>query len=159
MAIKSQPKSTVPKTTTSTAVIPVSHFTSLRSKLYVKEEHRMKLLISILLGIVIIALAGLFYFYLQVRSLQSPSVKAQQETKDLVGEIGRYMILPTDETPTLATVSDPSKLQDQTFFAHAQVGDKVLIYTRNKKAILYSPSMHKIVEVAPVSLNTNPANQ
>jgi hypothetical protein len=32
------------------------------------------------------------------------------------------------------------------------LGDKVLIYSRAQKAILYSPSKNKIIEVAPINL-------
>ncbi len=39
----------------------------------------------------------------------------------------------------------------QPFFANAQVGDKVLIYYKAKKAILYNPTDNKIVEVGPIS--------
>ena len=62
------------------------------------------------------------------------------------------MVLPKDETPTLATVSDPEKLKDQRFFVNAVKGDKVLVYSLAKKAILYSPSLDKIIEVAPVNV-------
>ena len=51
----------------------------------------------------------------------------------------------------MATVSDPEKLKDQPFFAKAQKGDKVLIYSNSQKAILYSPTEDKIVEVAPIN--------
>lgn len=71
------------------------------------------------------------------------------EVSEVVQEVGRLMVLP-NETPTLATVSDQTKLANQPFFAHAQNGDKVLIYTQAKKAILYRPSIDKIIEVAPI---------
>jgi hypothetical protein len=61
------------------------------------------------------------------------------------------MVLPADETPTIATVSDPEKLKDQPFFANAKKGDKVLIFSNSAKAILYSPTEDKIVEVAPIN--------
>jgi hypothetical protein len=64
------------------------------------------------------------------------------------------MILPTDEQPTLATVSDVTKVRDQPFFTHAQNGDQVLVYTQTRKAILYRPSADRIVEVAPLSVNS-----
>ena len=58
----------------------------------------------------------------------------------------------------MATVSDLEKLKDQPFFAKAKIGDKVLIYTDAKKAILYDPVNDKIVEVAPINIgNSNPA--
>ena len=40
------------------------------------------------------------------------------------------------------------------FFSKAKVGDKVIIYTNARKAILYDPVAGKIVEVAPVNIGT-----
>lgn len=92
------------------------------------------------------------YFYLQLNKVQQePQSVAQQETADLVAKISKLMVLPTGETPTFATVSNPTLLKDQPFFISAQKGDKVLIYTQAKKVILYSVPLNKIINVA--SLN------
>jgi hypothetical protein len=55
----------------------------------------------------------------------------------------------------VATVSDASKLQSQQFFAKAQNGDKVLIFTNAKRAVLYRPSTNKVIEYAPVNIGNN----
>jgi len=65
--------------------------------------------------------------------------------------VGRIIVLPNDEEPTVATVTDPEKLRDQVFFANAKAGDKVLIYTKARKAYLYDPIAGKLVEVAPIT--------
>ncbi len=67
------------------------------------------------------------------------------------------MELPSGETPTVAAVSDVSKLQGQQFFVNAKNGDQVLIYSNAKKAILYRPSTNKIIEVGPVNLTPSEA--
>lgn len=77
----------------------------------------------------------------------------QQGLADVKAQVGKLIVLPEDEDPTIATVSNLAELKGQPFFANATVGDKVLIYARAKKAILYSPLQHKIVEIAP--LNTS----
>jgi hypothetical protein len=69
-------------------------------------------------------------------------------------KISKLMVLPANETPTVATVSDPEALKDQAFFANAQKGDKVLIYAQAKKAILYSTTLNKIIDVAPLNIGT-----
>ncbi len=109
--------------------------------------------------VVILLGAGfaVYYFYRQAADLKQNATgdQAAQEAKDVINKVSRLMILPTDEEPTVATVSDPEKLKDQAFFANAKLGDKVLIFTQAKKAILYDPMIDKIVEVSPLNLATS----
>lgn len=101
----------------------------------------------------VLAAAGAIYFYLDARDLRkNPQKASQEEIATLIAKVGLLIVLPKDETPTIATVSDPEKLKDQLFFENAKVGDRVLIYSKAKKAILYNPTSNKIVEVAPVSI-------
>jgi hypothetical protein len=118
---------------------------------------REKMLILVF-GIVLIAILTLSIFlYVQWSKLKEDSnTISKKEVSSLVEKVGKLIVLPTDETPTIATVSDPEKLKDQPFFAHAKLGDKVLIYTNNKKAVIYDPDLNKIVEVAPISLGGVP---
>lgn len=85
---------------------------------------------------------------------QTNQRSAQEEVKKLVSEVGKLIELPTGEDPTVATVTDISKLKDQPFFARAKNGDKVLIYTTAKKAILYDPSLKKVIDVAPINIGS-----
>jgi len=100
------------------------------------------------------------YFYKQLADIKkNPSKVAQDETKATLDAVAKLIVLPEGEQPTLATVSDPEKLKDQPFFASAQKGDKVLIYTNAKKAILYNPTQNKIVEVAPINIGSSDQSQ
>ena len=116
-----------------------------------------KIVISIII-IIAFAIATLpaYYFYNKYQKAQqlvnNPSLATQKEVKILVEKVGKLIELPTNETPTVATVSDKEKLKDQIFFAKAANGDKVLIFTQSGKAILYRPSVNKIIEVAPVNM-------
>lgn len=112
----------------------------------------------ILIALLILTSASTLYLYRQTRTLtQDPNAVAQQQTADVVAAVGKLIVLPEGETPTVATVSDPDKLKDQPFFAHAKTGDKVLVYTSAKMAYLYDPSINKVVEVAPLNIGTAPA--
>lgn len=77
----------------------------------------------------------------------------KNEAKILAKRVGELMFLPQDELPTIATVSDPDALKNQSFFIDAKKGDKVLIYSNAKKAILYDPVANKIITIAPVNLS------
>jgi hypothetical protein len=112
--------------------------------------------------VVLILLAGLAGFYIdkynksqkEVKRLSNPTAVAQQEQQQLVAKVSTLTVLPAGETPTVATVTDITKLKDQPFFANAQNGDKVLIYTKAKKAYLYRPSTGKIINIAPVNIGS-----
>ncbi len=103
--------------------------------------------------VVLASLATAFYLYSQLNQLKTDPQKAvQAESKDLIARVGRLIVLPEGEEPTIATVTDTELLKSQPFFVNAKKGDKVLIYTNARKAILYNPLDNKIVEVAPVNL-------
>lgn len=110
-------------------------------------------LVPILIVILVLLAGGAAYLYMQVASLtQDPDALARKEAEDLVAVVGKLILLPTDELPTVATVSDPTKLAGQAFFAKAKVGDKVLLYPNSRKAYLYDPEANRVLEVAPINL-------
>lgn len=125
----------------------------------VKQLSRVQAFLTLLI-VVLIAAGGYFaYKYDQankdVERLANPQEAAKEEVTRLTNRVGQLMEIPQGETPTLATVSDASKLKSQAFFAKAENGDKVLIFTKAKRAVLYRPSTDKIIEVAPVNLGNN----
>jgi hypothetical protein len=99
------------------------------------------------------SIAGYYFFQYQ------KVTAANQEIERLVKDINKIYELP-QEQPTLATVNEKEKLNDQAFFAKAENGDKVLIFAVAQKAVLYRPSTRKLIEVAPFitqqTLTNNP---
>ncbi|OGI95065.1 hypothetical protein A2917_01650 [Candidatus Nomurabacteria bacterium RIFCSPLOWO2_01_FULL_42_17] len=119
-------------------------------------RHRVSKILFPVVALVAVAFAA--YFYMQMNKLQQdPQAAAQAEVSALVAKVSKLIVLPEGETPTIATVSDPAALKDQAFFARAQAGDKVLIYAQAKKAILYSVTLNRIIEVAPLNIGTQKA--
>jgi len=115
------------------------------------------LLVSGAILIIIGSLTSAVYFYYQysrTKTLLAGRVSGN-ELQQLLSKVGRHIELPTGEEPTLATVSDITKLSGQTFFARAKNGDRLIIYTRAKKAILYRPEIDKIIEVGPVNVDNS----
>lgn len=118
-----------------------------------------------LIALIAIFLVGVgvgVYFYLQSTgqgSIIGNTANKNDEVRILVEKVGKLYDLPQGEVPTIATVSDIAKLSQQEFFKRAQNGDKVLIYTKAKKAILYRPSTNKIIEIGPVNIDETQANQ
>lgn len=115
------------------------------------------LIIVLVLSLIGAGAGGTYYYHNKYQEvnlkLSNPEKRAQEEVAKMVAEIGQIMELPMDEQPTVATVLDKDKLKDQGFFAHAENGDKVVIYSKARKAILYRESTKKIIEVAPIDLS------
>lgn len=87
--------------------------------------------------------------------LSNPQEAAKAETDRLKAEVAKIIELPADESPTIATVVDAEKLKSQAFFAKAQNDDRVLMFPKAKKAVLYRPSTKKVIEVAPINIGNN----
>lgn len=124
---------------------------------------KKKMLILLACVVTMAALVPSIYFFNKYqkaqKSLQNPTAYAKEEAKQIKEKVGKLIELPQDEEPTMATVTDADKLREQPFFANAQNGDRVLIFTQAKKAVLYRPSSNKIIEVAPVNIGNNQATQ
>lgn len=110
-----------------------------------------KYIVFILITLVILLAGATTYFYKKSTGEDAQTRESLQEVKTLTRKVGKLMFIPDDETPTIATVSDPEALRDQIFFTDAKVGDKVLIYSNNKKAILFDPVANKIINIAPLN--------
>ncbi|MFZ4632460.1 MAG: hypothetical protein ACOYL8_04680 [Patescibacteria group bacterium] len=116
------------------------------------SNHKKRVKQLIILASVLVLVIGLAIFYLLS---QKPKVSPEEkELKELIFKVEKLMELPQDETPTVATVLDEEKVREEVFFKQAKSGDKLLAYIKNKKAILYRPSANKIIEVAPISFET-----
>ena len=129
----------------------------------VRLKHFLKSPVGMIAVVVVVLLATLpgYYFYQKYQQtrnlLQNSNAAARQQVNDIINKVGKLIVLP-NEQPTVATVSDINKLKDQAFFKNAQNGDKVLIFRDAREAILYRPSINKIIKVGPVNLGqTNQA--
>lgn len=127
----------------------LSGIKSLFSRFFLEQKRPTQVLsVLALIGIV----TAVFFFIKFNELKKNPSAVVDQQTRDLVKRVSKLIVLPENEVPTMATVSDPEKLKDQPFFINAKKGYNVLIYSNAKKAILYDPFSNKIIEVAPINI-------
>lgn len=114
-----------------------------------------------LIGVLVVLFAAVpsVYFYhksqLAEQELKGTTSTKLETTAEVIKRVSRHILLPSGEQPTLATVSDASKVRNQSFFASAANGDKILVYAQAKKAFLYRPSIDKLIEVAPLAPNAS----
>lgn len=109
----------------------------------------------LLLVVIFLAGAAAYFLWYKTPAVATPNPNAttaeqQAQIQSLVSQVSKLMLLPNEE-PSLALVSDPSKLTGQPFFKNAEKGDAVLIFVKAQKAVLYSPSKDKIVEVSQLA--------
>ena len=123
----------------------------------IKKPSRKKSLLSVVLIIIALLLvAGGVVLYLNKDSNLNPfrSVEpgSAEENEQLILLVGKLIILP-DEKPEIATVSDINQLKNQSIFKSAQNGDKVLIFPKAKRAIVFRPAENIIVEVGDLVIS------
>jgi len=117
-----------------------------------------KKIIPILLVLLFVGAAGylgLDYYKTQKELSEfqgNAEAVAIKEKNDLLKKVGRIALLPQDEDPTIATVTDAFKLKGQKFFSQAENDDKVIIFPKAQRAILYRPGLNKVIESAPISI-------
>ena len=116
----------------------------------------------LLAALAVLLIGASVYFFIRYRDaktelaqLKDPTVQEallKAENEALITSIGMLIELPQGEEPVIGTIQDAATLaQDQKFFSSAQNGDRVLIY--KDKAIIYRPSLKKLINVGPVYLN------
>ena len=115
-----------------------------------RSINRLQIISGLIAILVVVTLCGL-QLYIQSKLNSQDTVDAQ--SKALVIEVGQRAILPDAEKPTISTVVDTDKL-NQSFLLNAHNGDKVLLYFRAGKAIVYRPSTRQIVNIGPLSQPT-----
>ena len=122
-----------------------------------KKQHKI-----IAIAIAIFILAPPFVYF--VRQSEKAAVNfspkvlgTQTDTQSTIDKVRKLMQLP-NEQPTMATITDATKLTGKPFFANAKNGDKVLIFQSIKKAILYRESTNQIIDVGSVNVEATPSS-
>lgn len=118
---------------------------------------------SVIISFVILALlaiggggVGVYYYSLyqtELHKVRDP----QSDLKALLTQVGKLIELPTGEQPTVATVTNADQIKEQPFFAKAKNGDRVIIYTNARMAILFDAIAGKIMNVGTLNVGTQSA--
>jgi hypothetical protein len=117
-------------------------------KLLVRSRHWRLVSALIILGVFLVSLG----YLAASRPGRHQRLSGAAELKQVETRIGRHYLLPADETPALVTVTDSEKLTSR-FLKNARNGDKILVYQNHQVAIIYRPSIDRIVAVGPVIID------
>ncbi len=134
-----------------------------------KTSTAFKVLMFIVLVLLIGSVAGSVYLYQKYTETQQKveklsTVQGQQElnktqVQQLLSKMRTHILLPKDEDPVVATISDIKLLQSNPFYADAKNGDNVVVYAKAKKAFIYSPDKDVIINVGAFEIdNQNTGN-
>ncbi len=123
-------------------------------------EKKSVIISFVILGLLAVGggISGVYYYakYQQeILRLKDP----QRDVKALLTQVGKLIELPTGEEPTVATVTNADQIIAQPFFAKAKNGDRVIIYTNARLAILFDMISGKIMNVGILNVGTPSATQ
>lgn len=128
----------------------------------VTKTQRSSVLMWLVLGLIVLGILWSGYNYYstskQLAVLTDPNIAAEasrKQTEEVLGKIGKLMILPKDKKPVVATINDVEKLSTtQDFYREAHNGDRLVIFPASKKAIIYDEDDNRIVNVGPIVYNS-----
>lgn len=92
----------------------------------------------------------------KLKTTEGAKQVADDEAKALKAKVAKLMQLPS-EKPTVATIKDITKLKDQPFFNGAKNGDKVLIFTEARKAVIYREDTNIVINSGPIAVTSDNA--
>jgi hypothetical protein len=112
--------------------------------------------------IVLAAVAGGGYYTWQYNASHGDLANLSADTKftdeqvsQLTARIGRFLVVPANEKPSVVVIRDVAQLAaQQSFYAGAKDGDILVVYST--RAIIYDAKTNKLVNVGPIVRNTTP---
>jgi hypothetical protein len=112
---------------------------------------------GIAFGILIVLLIGAgTFFWHSSRKADVPDTSPTEELSradQVIQKVSKLYLVPTNETPTVAELQDVTKLADQAFYKKANNGDYLLVYKEAALALIYRPSLAKLVNAGSISLD------
>lgn len=119
----------------------------MKSKLINKKT----VIIFLLIICILLILLTVYKYYEYSNLIKNSNNLLKIESEKIVKSIDAFYNLPKNETPTVATITNYKELDKTLFYKDAKNGDKIVIYTKNQLAIIYRPSINKIVSVASIN--------
>jgi hypothetical protein len=119
-----------------------------------KKPAPLKIILIALAGIAILVAA---FFAWQYFVPKDDAAKNQATVKRVVAEVGAIYLLPEGE-PSVVQIQDKGQLKDQLFYEKAENGDYILVYEKDKIAVIYRDTVKKIVNAGAITLGDQKPN-
>lgn len=122
------------------------------------QPSRIGILLPVLLGVAIIAFIASYWGYAQTRKqisiLTNPNQATEltaAQTEELLAKVSKLINLPDEKSPAVATINDVETLSaQQDFYKDANNGNKLIVFARARKAVIYDEKNNIIVNMGPV---------
>lgn len=117
-----------------------------------KKIKTSTLVIVVLLAVSVVANV---YFYTRYKNAENKDPNVQ--TERIVASLKKTTDVP-NETPSVLTVVDKSKLADSQIAEKAENGDKILLFQKAGEVYIYRPSTDKLINILNISSPKSTAN-
>lgn len=113
---------------------------------------RNKLLLGV--GLVVVVVAGGWFAFNAgsqdgLANLSAGAKLTDAQVQLVIDQVSKFMVLPSDEDPSVVVLSDVAMLaEQQPFYGDAKDGDILVVYST--RAIVYDPKAEKLVSVSPI---------
>jgi len=112
--------------------------------------------ILLICGAVVLLLVGalvtVIWKYNQKDSASAQAAEASKTSQRIIEKVGKIYQLPEGDDPTVALIQDKTKLGNQEFFSKVENGDYILVYSKDKMALVYREKENKLINVGPIAL-------
>jgi hypothetical protein len=87
----------------------------------------------------------------ELSDIEGQKKVAQKEVKAVTESLSELILLPEEEEPIVATVKEAETLRKkEAFYKNVQEGDKVVIFSQARKAMIYRPKENRLINVGPI---------
>lgn len=121
---------------------------SIRARFSQRVKKSRKARAAILVAVALCILGG------SVVALNRMRTPNYNDVTTITKALKNHVLVP-DEPPILATVTDKTALRTP-FLKESENGDRIVIYPKAKKVIIYRPSVDRVVSIGPVDVNNIP---
>ncbi len=99
----------------------------------------------ITISVVLMASVAAVYFWQAQHKLQSE--KKESSVRAVLQAVEAKAEVPRDETPLVSVLTNEDLQLKEGFFLLAEADDRVIVYPRNKVAVLYRPGNQKVISM------------
>jgi hypothetical protein len=108
-----------------------------------------KMLVALLVVLLVVACAAITYLIMS-RGSNNDDYTQEQVALEIKQKVSRLWLDLPEETPVVTTIENADEVKNQEFFRSVQNGDKLLVFIKEARVIIYRPSEDKIVNAGPV---------